>query len=461
MAGTSGLACFRQISKLQPYNLFANSEQQMLKDIHLRFNGFHGSAGRCQIRMARQSKVKPLVIICSQYKNYYGTSVTNALEIIAETLFHEIANDQISGISLDHPLAVRKIWHRDANLFDKLLSGLFPLKYGSRFSTTRLNLIETFSKVVWIENYPIDAKSFAFDKHCHMVTFDGQGNPSWHGRPSDDWLIRKTGFSSSELLPQDELLNLTEVENTLEILPRSEEELRSFPGYHLVRWTKELIDFLPGLLSSARSRRGRTGKSDLEEYSVHDEIEEFLAVRLPARELFTREFPFSKEIGIYEGGKEKTVDFAIFAAEGGKIDSLLEVKRSSKSSDKLSTEVKKDLARLLILSQHFKCNCYLLVCGDTDSIGDQLSGLEQYISLVDTDEKRDRRFTVTDSDFDREYRKLLHKFELSAGVSKLQGENSNGSNTTILWQIAANEQHLSTHKPYEFNISGVTLHQFF
>jgi hypothetical protein len=55
----------------------------MLKDIHLRFVGFHASTGRCQIRLARLGRDKPLVIVCSQYKNYYGTSVTNALEIMS------------------------------------------------------------------------------------------------------------------------------------------------------------------------------------------------------------------------------------------------------------------------------------------------------------------------------------------------------------------------------------------
>jgi hypothetical protein len=106
----------------------------MLKDIHLRFVGFHASTGRCQIRLARLGRDKPLVIVCSQYKNYYGTSVTNALEIIAETLFYQIANNQVDGVSFDMSLPIYEEWHADVNFFDKILAKIFPEKYGGRFS---------------------------------------------------------------------------------------------------------------------------------------------------------------------------------------------------------------------------------------------------------------------------------------------------------------------------------------
>ena len=150
----------------------------MLKNIHLRFFGFHGSAGRCQIRPARLGKDKPLVIVCGQYKNYYGTSVTNALEIIAETLFYQIANNQVDGVSFDKPLPVYEEWHADVNLFDKILTKIFPAKYGDRFSTRRLNIPEIFREIVWIENYPIDIKGFSFEKHVSVVTLNDFGSPT-------------------------------------------------------------------------------------------------------------------------------------------------------------------------------------------------------------------------------------------------------------------------------------------
>jgi len=428
----------------------------MLKNIHLRFFGFHGSAGRCQIRLARLGKDKPLVIVCSQYKNYYGTSVTNALEIIAETLFYQIANNQVDGVSFDKPLPVYEEWHADVNLFDKILAKIFPAKYGDRFSTRRLNIPEIFREIVWIENYPIDIKGFSFEKHVSVVPLNDFGSPTWHGRPTAKWLIEKTGFDIDALLPPDDSLNLDAVESKIETLPKSEEELRSIPGYHHVRWTEEIVRFLPGLLSSARAYRGRHDQSDLEELSVHDEIEKFLAVKLPARELFTREFQFSKELGIYEGGKEKAVDFALFTPEGDRVDSLLEVKRSSSKSAGLQSEVTKDIARLLLLSQHFRCSCYLLVCGNVDVIRNELAKIDRYISLVDEDPSRDREFSVSSDDFDKEYRSLLYRFQIATGFSRLQGENSSGANITVLWQIATSKDNLRTHRPYEFNLSGIT-----
>lgn len=429
----------------------------MLKDIHLRFTGFHGSAGRCQIRLARPQNNKPLVIVCSQYKNYHGTSVTNALEIIAETLFYQIANDNIEGVSFETPIPIYEEWHADVNVFDKLLARVHPTKYGARFSTRRLNIPEIFARIVWIENYPTDVKTFSFEKHVSVVTLDASGRPTWHGRPTAEWLNKKTGFAIEELLPLDETLDLDAIETKMETFPKSEEELRSFPGYHHVRWTKELVDFLPGLLSSARAYRGREDSSDLEELSVHDELEKFLAVKLPARELFTREFSFSKKLGIHTVGKEKAVDFALFTPEGNVVDSLLEVKRTSSKSPNLHAEVMKDIARLLLLSQRFRCSCYLLVCGDREVINTELAKADNYLSLVDDDPSRERRYSVSANNFDSEYQALIAQFQIGIGYSRLQGKNESGPNLTVLWQITVDEATLQMHRPYEFNLSGVTV----
>jgi hypothetical protein len=426
----------------------------MLKDIHFRFTGFHGSAGRCQIRLARLSKDKPLVIVCSQYKNYYGTSVTNALEIIVEALFYQVAINKISGVAFDDPLPVFEEWHADANVFDKLLARMHPAKYGHRFSVRRLNIQEIFSRIVWVENYPQDIKSFSFEKHLSVVTLDASGSPTWHGRPTEKWLEEKTGFGIDELLPKDESLDLDSIEAKIETYPTAEEELQSFPGYHQVRWTKELLDFLPGLLSSARAYRGRSGNDDLEELSIHDEIEKFLAVKLPARELFEREFKFSKKLDIYVKGKEKAVDFALFAPDGDVIDSLLEVKRTSSASSDLLDEVMKDLARLLLLSKRFRCSCYLLVCGDAEVIESELSKMA-YLSLTDEDKLRDQQYSISSADFDTEYGALLERFDIQDGASKLQGKTKSGSNLSILWQIGVAQAELHMHRPYAFTLGGI------
>jgi hypothetical protein len=426
----------------------------MLKDIHFRFPGFHGSAGRCHIRLARADRRSPLVVVCSQYTNYQGTSVTNALEIIAATLFDQIARGEISGVSLDEPLPWQSEWHSDVQWFDKVLARVFPEKYENRFLTTYVDASKAFSKVVWIENYPVELTSSLFPfKHLSAVTLDESGSPVWHHRITSEWLVEKTGFSIDALLPLDESLDLRAIESGIEIIPHTTQELWSVPGYHHVRWTKELLDFLPGLLSSARAYRGRSGEADLDEYAVHDEVEKFLAVSLPARELFKREFKFSKLLNIYRGGKEKAVDFALYSPEGESVDSLLEVKRTSAQSNDLRAEVTKDIARLLLLSSQICRSCYLLVCGATEIIDRELAAMGMCLSLADEDDSRDRQFKTSDIRIDSEYAGLLQQFDVNHGFSKLQGITSAGPNRAVLWQIAAQHADLRMHRPYEFSLT--------
>lgn len=154
----------------------------MQKDIHFKFVGFHGSDGRCHIRLVKASKDKPLVIICSQYKNYYGTSVTNALELIAEKLFYEIANGRIEGVSFDFDLPVYEKWHADTNSFDKLLTKALPNKYRHRFKDRLLDILKIFDQIVWIEHYPKDVGLLQDTATVSIVRLDENGSPNWqHG----------------------------------------------------------------------------------------------------------------------------------------------------------------------------------------------------------------------------------------------------------------------------------------
>jgi hypothetical protein len=91
-----------------------------------------------------------------------------------------------------------------------------------------------------------------------------------------------------------------------------------------------------------------------------------------------------------------------------------------------------------------------------DVIHNELAKIDKYISLVDEDSSRDRQFSVSPENFAREYRSLVERFQITTGFSRLQGENSSGSNLAILWQIAANRDNLRMHRPYEFNLGGIT-----
>jgi hypothetical protein len=226
----------------------------MLKDIHLRFSGFHGSAGRCQIRLARLNKDKPLVVVCSQYRNYFGTSITNGLEVIVATLFRLIANNQIDGISFEAPIPTYDEWNSDASFFDKILAKTFPAKYGERFTSNQLDIETIFKQVVWIEHYPVDTRALSFETHFSLIQLEKNGGAVWRGRPTNTWLIEHTGFGVAELLPNEDSLDLEAYEKNIETFPRTEEELQSIPGYNHVRWTKDLLESLPGMLSSARRK---------------------------------------------------------------------------------------------------------------------------------------------------------------------------------------------------------------
>lgn len=424
----------------------------MLKDIHFEFAGFHGSRGRCQIRLARHSKNKPLVIVCSQYRNYYGTSITNAHEIIAASLLYKIANHEIADVALDGPLPVFREWHNDANLLDKALARLFPSKYGERFESVRLDLPSVFSNVVWLENYPAQPDRYTWANRCHLVTWGDDGNPLWHGQPTDAWLMQETGFKLAELLPADEALDLNIFEKATHDVITSSVEVQSLPGFNSVRWTVEMLELLPSLLDAARARCGRRTIADLEESVIQYEMEQFFAVQLPARELFDREYPFSKELGIYERGREKAVDFVLRTPLGRGIDSIIEVKRTSSRSNNLFSEVKSDLSRLVLLSDHYCCSCYIVVCGDKAIIADELGRMPNLLSLDDDDSKCDRRFELTPADFAAEYHPLVTGPTLEAS-SRLQGKREHGMNQILLWQITGSRRELHTHRPYTFLLS--------
>ena len=163
----------------------------MNKDIHFKFFGFHGSDGRCHIKIAQSSPEKPIVIVCTQYKNYYGTSVTNALEIISEKLFYEIINRRIEGVQFNFNPPIYNKWHDDVNSFDRVLTKYFPEKYTNRFQDKLLDIPKTFNNIIWLERYPNDI-GLGHDT-LSEVTLNSEGRPNWNYQVSDNFLLDKLG----------------------------------------------------------------------------------------------------------------------------------------------------------------------------------------------------------------------------------------------------------------------------
>ncbi|MDD9320132.1 hypothetical protein M0O54_08345 [Acinetobacter lactucae] len=184
----------------------------MIKDLHFSFPGFSATTGYCHLRVAMKSTESKMVIVCSQYKNYYGTSVTNAVETIAEKFFYDVANKNIVNIEIPN-LSEYKIFSKDRNLLTRLLIKLKLLNDKNQSKKIYLNIPELFNNILWIERYPLDTGLREFEDDCRLVKMDEQFNPQWCQKISDEFVRQETGFSLSELLIDNEKLDLKNLQN--------------------------------------------------------------------------------------------------------------------------------------------------------------------------------------------------------------------------------------------------------
>ena len=171
----------------------------MIKDLNFTFPGFTGTTGYCHLRVAMKSTDSKMVIVCSQYKSYYGTSVTNAVETIAEKFFYDVANKKNSSIEIPK-LSENTIVYNKNNSFEKLLIKLKLLNKNREVNRIYLNTHQLFNNVLWIERYPIGTGLKEFEDDYKLVTMDEKFNPQWCNKISEEFINKETGFSLSELL---------------------------------------------------------------------------------------------------------------------------------------------------------------------------------------------------------------------------------------------------------------------
>ncbi|MDX8164805.1 hypothetical protein [Acinetobacter pittii] len=171
----------------------------MIKDLNFTFPGFTGTTGSCHLRVAMKSTESKMVIVCSQYKNYYGTTVTNAVETIAEKFFYDVAHKKISGIEIPS-LSENTIIYSENNSFEKFLIKLKLLNEKRVKNRIYLNTHQLFNNVIWIERYPIGTGLKEFVDDCKLVMMDEKFNPQWCNKISEEFINNETGFSLSELL---------------------------------------------------------------------------------------------------------------------------------------------------------------------------------------------------------------------------------------------------------------------
>lgn len=125
-----------------------------------KFQGFVGQ-GNCYLTIdSGQKKSRPSVV-CSQKRNYTGTSITNALEDIARKLYVEVAQDRIKTTG-----------RGQRDVLDALRS------FWSERKPTGLRTLYGTSGVRWIEHYP-PGTGLALGDSFREVVFDAEDSPLW------------------------------------------------------------------------------------------------------------------------------------------------------------------------------------------------------------------------------------------------------------------------------------------
>jgi len=419
----------------------------MIKDIHFNFTGFGNSEGYCHLRVAQKKPSSKIVVICSQYKNYYGTSPTNALELIAEKFFYDVVNGGITGIALPVVPTYEK-WHDDVTWVDRLLVKLWPSKYGERFKSVFLNIPEMFNSIIWIERYPAGTSFFKGEDDYSLVSMGQRGDPHWHARPDDGFILNETGFSLAELFVAPEIVDLKQTQQRLAEL-EDVKKIALHSGNRSIRWTKDLLDYLPAKILNSKFATGREGDENLWELQIQGLIEEIFAVVLPAADLFDHEYGVSKLLGIYKSGDEKKCDIVVFEPESNKPCVMIEVKRSSGSIE----GIVQDLAKLLLYSKALESDAYFLLCGNAVEIQKLAEKLEYLLSFSNKFEDRydlDRLCLVSGVGFIDEYKNHLNNFGISTLNSRLVGASAD--ETVFLWNISHAKEGLLSNKPYYFRL---------
>lgn len=189
-----------------------NQGKIMINDLHFSFPGFSATTGYCHLRVGIKPNESKIVIVCSQYKNYYGTSVTNAVETIAQKFFYDVARNNITNIEIPILSEYTKTYDVE-KFFSKVLRKLKLLKDKKEPNKIYLNISQIFKNVIWIERYPSGTGLREFEDDCRLVTMDENFNPLWGPKVTDEFVRKETGFSLSELLINEDALDLKNMKN--------------------------------------------------------------------------------------------------------------------------------------------------------------------------------------------------------------------------------------------------------
>jgi len=152
-------------------------------DKDFRFLGFAKTIGMCHIRSVWDDEVEKskFVVICSQYRNYAGTSVTNSVEVIASKYIDEVLTENLEVAE--------------------------NLRRLTRVSSTNVWEYLGNSDLIWIERYPIGTGLSEWREELRRVNFTSNGEPWWDVTLDIPELQKLTGYSADDLLVPHEALS--------------------------------------------------------------------------------------------------------------------------------------------------------------------------------------------------------------------------------------------------------------
>lgn len=425
------------------------------KDIDFEFVGFGGTDGRCHIRIVQAEEKAPLVIVCSQYRNYFGTSVTNGFELIVAKLFRDIAEHRIDGLSFDNKQPFFEDDRSAHSVFESLVNLIMPKRYRSS-SVAKLDIVRLFSSVIWIEHYPKGTGISSTAATTSVVTLDRDGRPVWQYGLSND-VLQASGLNRKQLLVESSEVSSEPPKAILGIAVDADTDNPIEPdthvaGFRQVRWITHLLESLPTKIKDERFKIGDNADAPFDEKYVHNLMLQILVISLPASDLVQRDYQIGKTLNLYKGGRQKECDFVIFHPEGIRPYAVLEVKRTLAKSGTLHSEVVHDLARLALCSHVLGSYAYQVVVGDLTQIRDQLSDL---LPCKYDPDAQTLKITVANLKLDNEYRTALSQAGITILYVKTQGVSDEKASSVLLWEVSHDPARLGNQRPYRFQLLSV------
>ena len=154
----------------------------MRENFVLNFPGFANSNSQCHIRILADPD-KPVVIVCSQFLNYTGTSIMNAYEIIRGYIYDYLSmkhrNELKEEIAqeLDH---LAKIIEKTRKF--RIAFVVYLLRFAAKLLTNRLPFIkqlkESKPEIYWVEHWP-EGSGILTGTNYLLVSENEVGDPSW------------------------------------------------------------------------------------------------------------------------------------------------------------------------------------------------------------------------------------------------------------------------------------------